>query len=68
MAEQAVDPPVQGVRRSALAAVVFALELYMEQDECVCDQDACPPGCDGCMYCIAQSALERIATEHTPTS
>jgi hypothetical protein len=37
MAEQAVDPPVQGVRRSALAAVVFALELYLEQDACVWD-------------------------------
>ncbi len=59
-AEQGSDPLMQIVQRGHVEAVVFALRLYMEQDECVCQQETFPLGCEGCMYCIAQSALVAI--------
>jgi hypothetical protein len=76
-AKQGSDPLLQIVQRGHLEAVVFALRLYMEQDECVCEQESCPPRCEGCMYCIAHSALVVIGsiepedtdtegTEHMP--
>jgi hypothetical protein len=58
MTEHTPDPLLQIVRRGDLEAVVFALRLYMEQDECVCE--TCSVHCEGCMYCIAQTALRNI--------
>ncbi len=61
MTENEHDPLLQVVRRGDLEAVVFALRLYMEQDECVCE--ACSVECEGCMYCIAQTALRNIGED-----
>ena len=53
----------QLIERGALQALAFALRLYMEQDECMCDAEECPDNCEGCMFCIAHSALTRIGEE-----
>ena len=53
--------------------LVLALEVYMEQDECVCDGRAdvppllrsletqpCPPDCQECTWCMGRTALRGI--------
>ncbi len=52
-------PLLQTVERGHLEALVFALRTYMDTDECVCDS-CIDPGCQGCMFCIAHSALVAI--------
>ena len=50
--------------------LIKALLLYVELDECVCDY-CTTPDCQGCMYCIAHSALVAIgyfADTDTPAS
>ncbi len=39
--------------------LINALRIYMDHDECVCDP-CIDPGCMGCMYCIAHTALVTI--------
>lgn len=58
--KEATERLPQVVDRGALEAVVFALHLYMDQDECVCEAQPCPDDCGQCMYCIAYGALEQI--------
>ena len=53
----------QLVERGALEALVFALRLYMDCDECVCNPPECPQNCEACMFCMARSALGRIDEE-----
>ena len=51
--------------RSALQALSFALELYMDHDECVCATEQCPETCEGCMFCIGRTALQLNAKLET---
>lgn len=46
-------------RTPEVQQLIHALEVYMDHDECVCDP-CIHPRCQGCMYCIAQSALVAI--------
>lgn len=51
-------------------ALVHCLQLYMEQDECVCGDlaelplfrglDSCGAECEACMWCIARKALRGV--------
>ena len=49
------------VKEQAFEALLRSLRLYMEQDECVCEQ--CVVECAGCMYCIAQTAIRNIGED-----
>ena len=53
----------QLIEGGAVEALAFALRLYIEQDECVCDAERCPANCKGCMFCIAHYTLRRIGEE-----
>ncbi len=46
-------------RLPAVQQLINALRLYMDHDDCVCDP-CIDPGCHGCLYCIAHSALIAI--------
>jgi hypothetical protein len=52
-------PLVISVRPSHQQQLINALLMYMDHDECVCDP-CTDPGCQGCMYCIAHTALVAI--------
>lgn len=69
-------PLVISVRPPHQQQLINALLIYMDHDERVCDP-CIHPGCQGCMYCIPQSALVAIRyiqeedadtdhTNHTP--
>ena len=47
--------------------LIEALEAYMEQDECVCQWQPCPDGCERCLWCLAASALARNGIEAART-
>lgn len=62
------------VKQVAFEALLRSLRLYMEQDECVCDDEpdlpvfkcaksACPPDCTRCTWCIARNALRGVGEE-----
>ena len=58
------------VKQVCFAALIRSLQLYMEQDYCVCapqpglpgitEQQACPPDCERCMWCIGRKALADV--------
>jgi hypothetical protein len=50
------NPIVISVRSPQHQQLINALLIYMDHDECVCDP-CIDPGCLGCMYCIAHTAL-----------
>lgn len=53
------QPLVISVRPPHQQQLINALLIYMDHDECVCDP-CIDPGCQGCMYCIAHTALVAI--------
>lgn len=53
------EPLVISVRLPYQQQLINALLIYMDHDECVCDP-CIDPGCQGCMYCIAHTALVAI--------
>jgi hypothetical protein len=53
------NPIVISVRSPEQQQLINALLIYMDQDQCICDP-CTDPGCMGCMYCIAHSALVAI--------
>ena len=58
------------VKLVRLEALIRSLQLYQEQDECVCNthsdlplfagSDTCPPDCEQCTWCIARKALRGL--------
>jgi hypothetical protein len=50
---------VISVRPPHQQQLINALLIYMDHDACVCDP-CTDPGCQGCMYCIAHTALVAI--------
>lgn len=53
------NPVVISVRSPQQQQLINALLIYMDHDACVCDP-CIDPGCQGCMYCIAHTALVAI--------
>lgn len=53
------NPVVISVRSPQQQQLINALLIYMDHDACVCDP-CIDPGCQGCMYCIAHTALRAI--------
>jgi hypothetical protein len=53
------EPLVISFRPPHQQQLINALLIYMDHDECVCDP-CIDPGCQGCMYCIAYTALVAI--------
>ena len=61
------------VKQERFDALIAMLQLYMEQDECVCDGRAdippilrnleaqpCPPDCEDCTWCSGRKALRGV--------
>ncbi len=54
----------KAVEENGYQRVLHALRLYMDTDNCVCEEEGeCPPNCEKCMYCIGYNAL-RLAGEY----
>ncbi len=50
-----------GYLLQGLQDVINALLMYMDTDNCVCDEEGeCSPDCQQCMYCTAYAALYAI--------
>ena len=65
------------VKQAPFEALIRSLQLYMEQDECVCDAlsdlplfsgNACPPDCEQCTWCIGRKALRGVGIHADETT